>query len=257
MLAGLPPLASPGFGFSPHRARRRGESGLVFACFQQPPRQTAPVRVLITAGPTREPIDPVRYITNRSSGKMGYAMAGAFQHAGHHVTLISGPTRLDVPHGVDFIQVQTAAEMFDAVRDVIGAVDVAVFSAAVADYTPRRAAPRKLKKSGATLNLELVPTRDILGSARAEFGFRGTLVGFAAETEDLETNARGKLTRKGCDLVIANDVGKPGLGFDSDHNELLLVYPDHSEPVPAAGKDELAWFLVPAITALHAAAHPA
>src|SRR6478609_3179082 len=194
------------------------------------------MKVLVTAGPTREPIDPVRYLTNRSSGKMGYALAGAFVHEGHSVLLISGPTHLDVPDNVDFIPVETAAEMHDVVSKHIGRMDIAVFAAAVADYTPATVEARKIKKSGDAFTLELVRTADILGSARLQFGFTGTLVGFAAETENLEANAREKLLSKQCDLVIANDVSQPGIGFDSDHNQVLFVYPDHTEALPFASK---------------------
>ena len=211
------------------------------------------MKVLITAGPTREPIDPVRFLTNRSSGKMGYALAGAFAHESHSVFLVSGPTTLDVPEGVDFVPVETAAEMFEVVARYIGKMDAAVFAAAVADYTPARVADQKLKKSGETLTLELVRTADILGSARAKFGFTGTLVGFAAETENLEANARKKLLEKHCDLIIANDVSQSGIGFDSDHNEVLLVYPDRSVPLPFASKYELALQLVDTITQLKSA----
>lgn len=217
-----------------------------------PGGQTRRVRVLVTAGPTREPIDPVRFLTNRSSGKMGYALAHAFQHAGHSVLLVSGPTDLDVPDHVDFIPVETAADMCDAVRHSIGRMDIAVFAAAVADYTVRDPAPEKIKKSADPLTLELVRTTDILGSARQPFGFEGTLVGFAAETNDLEANARDKLTRKRCDLIIANDVSKPGIGFDSDRNEVLLVYPTHNEQVPETTKHDLAHRLAHAILTLHA-----
>ncbi len=208
------------------------------------------VKVLITAGPTREPIDPVRFLTNRSSGKMGYTLAGAFIHEGHSVLLISGPTHLDVPEGADFIPVETAAEMHEAVSRHIGRMDIAVFAAAVADYTPATVETHKIKKSGDTLTLELIRTADILGSAREAFGFTGTLVGFAAETENLEANARGKLVRKRCDLVIANDVSQPGLGFDSDRNQVLLVYPERSESLPAESKHELSLQLVDVIVGL-------
>jgi phosphopantothenoylcysteine decarboxylase/phosphopantothenate--cysteine ligase len=209
------------------------------------------VKVLVTAGPTREPIDPVRFLTNRSSGKMGYTLAGAFVHEGHSVMLVSGPTDLDVPENVDFIPVETAAEMHDAVSRHIGKMDIAVFAAAVADYTPIKAEPQKIKKSGETLTLDLVRTADILGSARQPFGFTGTLVGFAAETENLEANAREKLARKHCDLIIANDVSQPGIGFDSDNNQVLLVYPDHTDSLPLASKHELSLQLVDAIVGLH------
>ena len=210
------------------------------------------MRVLVTAGPTREALDPVRYLTNRSSGKMGYAMADAFARAGHAVLLISGPTQLDVPEGVDFLPIESAEEMFDAVKRYIGKMDAAVFAAAVADYRPAMVSDQKIKKTGETLTLELVRTPDILGSVRRDFGFAGTLVGFAAETRDLQANAREKLTKKGCDLVIANDVSKPGIGFDSDRNEVLLVFPDHVEALPEDEKHHLAPRLVREIERLAA-----
>jgi phosphopantothenoylcysteine decarboxylase/phosphopantothenate--cysteine ligase len=210
------------------------------------------MRVLVTAGPTREALDPVRYLTNRSSGKMGYAMADAFAQAGHSVLLVSGPTALDVPDGVDFLPIESAQEMFEAVKRHIGRMDAAVFAAAVADYRPVIVAGQKIKKTGETLALELVKTPDILGSVRGEFGFTGTLVGFAAETQDLEANARQKLIQKNCDLVIANDVSKPGIGFDSDRNEVLLVFPEHTEALPEDEKHHLAPRLVREIERLAA-----
>ncbi|MFT3989829.1 MAG: bifunctional phosphopantothenoylcysteine decarboxylase/phosphopantothenate--cysteine ligase CoaBC [Luteolibacter sp.] len=209
------------------------------------------MKVLITAGPTREAIDPVRFLTNRSSGKMGYAVAEAFVKAGHSVLLVSGPTNLDVPERVDFLPIESAVEMNEAVQAHIGRMDIAVFVAAVADYTPATVEPHKIKKSGDTLTLELVRTPDILGSARKKFSFHGTLVGFAAETEHLEANARHKLTRKGCDLIVANDVSQPGIGFDSENNQLLLVYPDRTVSLPADSKHHLAHHLVDAILELH------
>jgi phosphopantothenoylcysteine decarboxylase/phosphopantothenate--cysteine ligase len=209
------------------------------------------MRVLVTAGPTREPLDPVRYLTNRSSGKMGYALARAFAEAGHPVLLISGPTSIPIPENVDYLPVETAADMQAAVSRHLGRMDVAVFAAAVADYTPAKVAEQKLKKTGESFTLELVRTPDILGGARAN-GFAGTLVGFAAETESLEANAREKLAKKGCDLVIANDVSQPGIGFDSDRNEVLLVYSGRSVALPADEKEHLAIHLVEAILALAA-----
>lgn len=183
---------------------------------------------------------------------MGYALARAFADAGHQVLLVSGPTQLDVPDGVDFLPVETALEMFDAVRRHLFRMDAAVFCAAVADYRPAKASVQKIKKSDDKLTLEFVKNPDILGSARTDFGFAGTLVGFAAETQNLETYARAKLQRKGCDLVIANDVSKAGLGFDADRNELLLVYPDHTESLPEDEKHHLAPRLVREIEGLHA-----
>lgn len=184
---------------------------------------------------------------------MGYALAEAGAQLGHRVTLISGPTQLDVPINVDFIPVETAQEMYEAVRLQIGKVDAAIFSAAVADYRPASYSEKKIKKTGESTTLELVRNADILGSARSKFGFQGVLVGFAAETNDLEANARDKLERKGCDLVVANDVSRTGIGFDSDHNEVLLVYPDRSEEVPLDTKNHVAHLVVEAIQELRIA----
>ena len=198
------------------------------------------MKILITAGPTREPIDPVRFITNRSSGKMGYELAAEFSRLGHSVLLISGPCSIPIPDGVDFLPVETAAEMYQAVEDYISTRQVAIFAAAVADYTVASVASQKIKKSADSYSLNLVKTKDILGSARSQFQFKGTLVGFAAETENLIDNAQTKLTKKQCDLIVANDVSQPGIGFDSDHNEVILVYPDRIAPLPMASKHELA-----------------
>lgn len=202
------------------------------------------MKILITAGPTREAIDPVRYLTNRSSGKMGYAIAAAAVHAGHQVMLISGPTSQDVPDGVDFLPVESAAEMYDAVAKYLPRVDVGIFSAAVADYTPVVISDQKIKKTGERLSLELVKTKDVLGSARSEMGFTGFLVGFAAETQNVEENARLKLEKKGCDLIVANDVSRSDIGFDSHENEALLVFPDRTEPFAKAPKHDLAMYLI-------------
>lgn len=202
------------------------------------------MKFLITAGPTREAIDPVRYLTNRSSGRMGYALAGAARHEGHEVLLISGPTTLDVPAGVDFIPVESAQQMYDAVRDTIKGVDVAILCAAVADYRPVACAEHKIKKSAERLVLELERTPDILGSMRTEFGFEGKLIGFAAETQNLVDYARGKLLRKKCDMVVANDVSQPGIGFDSRENAVVLVYPDHEEYLERDTKEHIALHII-------------
>jgi len=209
------------------------------------------MKILVTAGPTREPIDPVRYLSNRSSGRMGYAVAAAFAGQGHRVVLISGPTSIDVPDGVDFLPVETADEMFDAVAKQLPGCEIGVFAAAVADYAPRCREKVKMKKSASAMSLELVPTRDILGSAREAIGFTGTLVGFAAETGDLETYARDKLIRKKCDLVVANDVSQPGIGFDSHENEVLLVWPEATEPLDRASKHDIAAAIVEKVLARH------
>lgn len=202
------------------------------------------MKILITAGPTREAIDPVRYLTNRSSGKMGYAIAHAAVHAGHQVLLVSGPTALDVPEGVDFVPVESAAEMYEVVEKYLPKMEAAIFSAAVADYTPATPSTRKIKKSDDKFSLHLVKTRDILGSARGQMGFTGFLVGFAAESENLEANARLKLESKGCDLIVANDISRSDIGFDSPENEALLVFPERTEAFAKASKDELARYLI-------------
>ena len=202
------------------------------------------MKFLITAGPTREPLDPARYLTNRSSGRMGYALAGAARHDGHDVVLISGPTALDVPPGVDFIHVETAQEMYDAVRDMLPGVDVAIMAAAVADYRPVAYSERKIKKDGDRMVLELERTPDILGSMRSVFGFTGTLIGFAAETNDVEDYARGKLERKQCNMVVANDVSRSDIGFDSRENEVALVFPDRVEYLEKDTKEHIAMRII-------------
>ena len=202
------------------------------------------MKFLITAGPTREALDPVRYLTNRSTGRMGYALAGAARHEGHDVVLISGPTTLDVPEGVDFIQVETAQQMYDTVRDLLRGVDVAILCAAVADYRPVSVAEHKIKKSEGRLVLELERTPDILGSMRSEFRYKGVLVGFAAETQDLVAHAREKLLRKECDMIVANDVSRPGIGFGSRENEVTLITADRAESLPRETKEWLAMRIV-------------
>lgn len=182
-------------------------------------------RIMVTAGPTREPLDPVRYLSNRSSGKMGYAVARAARERGARVILISGPTALASPPGVETVFVETAAEMRRAVLAHLDGCDAVIKAAAVADYRPRERAETKIKKSGATNTVVLEPTPDIL----AELGRRKrsfVLVGFAAETERLEERAVAKARAKGADLIVANDVTRPGAGFDVDTNIAVFAYPD-------------------------------
>jgi phosphopantothenoylcysteine decarboxylase/phosphopantothenate--cysteine ligase len=179
------------------------------------------VRFLITAGPTREPIDPVRYLSNRSSGKMGYAIAEAAIAAGHEVVLISGPVTVDRPRGAAVVPVSTTDQMFEAVQQQTRNCDVLVMCAAVADYKPVAVFTEKLKKRDAKLSLELIPTRDILSSlpkTRKYF-----VVGFAAETESIESNARKKLLKKNCDVIVANDVR---VGMECDENEVEIFFRD-------------------------------
>jgi len=183
------------------------------------------VRFLITAGPTREPMDPIRYISNRSSGKMGYAIAQAALDAGHNVVLISGPVAIDSPRRAKLITVSTSDEMFEAVHRHVSSCDVVVMCAAVADYKPAKVSPTKIKKRNHNLSLELIPTRDILVSlANAHRKF--LLVGFAAETENVEQNAQKKLQDKGCDLIVANDVSDAQSGMEADENKVTIVFPE-------------------------------
>jgi len=177
------------------------------------------MKLLVTAGPTREIIDPVRYITNRSSGKMGYALAEALIRSGHRVTLISGPVSLAAPEGLDsLIRVETAAQMADAVKSVFPSCGGAVMCAAVADYRPAEPAKNKLHKGEGDLILRLERTEDILLSLGRMKKEGQLLVGFAAETEDLRERALGKMERKNLDWIIANRVGLPDRGFQSDDN---------------------------------------
>lgn len=178
---------------------------------------------LITAGPTREPFDPVRYISNRSSGKMGYAIAEAALDVGHDVILISGPVNLEPPRNTKFVSVSTSDEMFEAVRRHADESDVCVLCAAVADYKPAQVSPVKIKKRAAQLSLELIPTRDILHSLGRRQNRKYLLVGFAAETDHLEANATKKLREKNCDIIVANDAR---IGMESDENELLILFRD-------------------------------
>ncbi len=208
------------------------------------------MHVLITAGPTREAIDPVRYLSNHSSGKMGYAIAGAAAHEGHRVTLISGPTELDVPAGVDFVAIESAQDMYNAVGKWIKDVDLAIFAAAVADYRPASVPKEKIKKTGETMTLELVKNPDILASARPVFGYQGILFGFAAETENVIANARGKLQRKQCDCIIANDISRSDIGFNSADNEVVFVFSDHEEPLEKMDKHQVALEIISRATAL-------
>jgi phosphopantothenoylcysteine synthetase/decarboxylase len=172
---------------------------------------------------------------------MGYALAKAAQNAGHEVTLITGPVSIPAPAVTGLIRIETAEEMFDAVQSKIAEADIAIFCAAVADYRVATIANQKIKKNSDELTLTLVKNPDILGSVRREFGFAGTLVGFAAETENVEANAREKLERKGCDFVVANDVSRSDIGFDHDANEVVIYAKDGSATrLELASKDEIA-----------------
>ena len=196
--------------------------------------------VLVTAGPTVEDLDPVRFLSNRSSGKMGYALADAAARRGAHVILVSGPTDLGVPEGVDWVPVRATEEMRSAVRDRAREANIVIMAAAVADYRPAAAHSQKLKRGEERLTLELEPTPDILAELGREKGSR-ILVGFAAETSNLAENARGKLARKGADMIVANDVTQEGAGFDTDTNIVTLFLRDGREiPLPKLTKFDVA-----------------
>ena len=198
------------------------------------------MKFLITAGPTREPIDPVRFLSNRSSGKMGYALAEAAAARGHEVTLISGPVALPPPKDVQVVRVVTAADMLAAVKLHLRRNDVLIMAAAVADWTPVRVAKRKLKKGGAQrLTLELKPTPDILKSIAPLKGKR-MFVGFAAETHNVAAEAKRKLREKNLDLIVANDVTAPGAGFEVETNRVTIFDAYSEEQLPLMSKREVA-----------------
>jgi phosphopantothenoylcysteine decarboxylase/phosphopantothenate--cysteine ligase len=204
------------------------------------PKDLSGETLLVTAGPTEEPIDPVRFLSNRSSGKMGFAVARAARRRGAQVILVSGPSALPAPPGVKFIPVRTAAEMREAVLGSLPGVSMLVMAAAVSDYRPRGTSPEKIKKSRAELTLPLELNPDILHEAGQRKEKR-LLIGFAAETESLLANARKKLAEKNLDLIVANDVRLPGAGFQVDTNVVKLI--DRSgkvEELPLMSKEDLA-----------------
>jgi phosphopantothenoylcysteine decarboxylase / phosphopantothenate---cysteine ligase len=205
--------------------------------------------VLITAGPTREPIDPVRYIGNRSSGKMGYALAEAALRRGARVVLISGPTALKPPSTAQVIRVQTAQQMRDAVIEHFDHATIVIKAAAVADFTVR-AADEKIKRKG-PMTLELEPTVDILAEVGAKKGSR-IIVGFAAETNDVLANARKKLDSKSLDAIVLNDVSQPGIGFDSERNAVTILTHAGVETVPETSKWEVAHRVLDTVVKLKA-----
>ncbi|HWP41623.1 MAG TPA: bifunctional phosphopantothenoylcysteine decarboxylase/phosphopantothenate--cysteine ligase CoaBC, partial [Blastocatellia bacterium] len=196
-------------------------------------------RILITAGPTFEAIDPVRVITNRSSGKMGYALAGAALDRGAEVKIISGPVSIEAPAGAEVVHVRSAAEMYEAVMANLESATMVMMAAAVADYRPARPAKQKIKKNSETLLLELERTEDILAAVGRRKGDR-ILIGFAAETQDVIDNARKKLREKGADLMVANDVSSADSGFDVDTNRIALITEQETIELPLLSKRDAA-----------------
>jgi phosphopantothenoylcysteine decarboxylase / phosphopantothenate---cysteine ligase len=206
-------------------------------------RVLAGQKVVVSAGPTRERLDPVRFISNRSSGKMGYAVAQAARDAGADVVLVSGPVSISPPSGVEIVHVESAQQMYDAVHRALPDADIYIGAAAVADYQAAAVAARKIKKSADRMQIELVKAPDILASVAALGSGRPFVVGFAAETENVEENARAKLARKQADMIAANRVGD-GLGFDCEDNALLVLWAGGREEIPSCGKLELGRRLV-------------
>jgi phosphopantothenoylcysteine decarboxylase/phosphopantothenate--cysteine ligase len=202
----------------------------------------AGLNVLITAGPTRERLDPVRYLTNRSSGKMGFAVAEAAREAGAHVTVVTGPVQLQTPMGVTRINVESARDMYAAVHRQVGDADIFIAAAAVADFQPVSVSKQKIKKQGGSVKLELEPAPDIIKSV-ADMAKRPFVVGFAAETNDVEDNARIKLKRKKLDMIAANEVGD-GIAFDCEDNALTVIWPGGKMEVARGPKIDVARELI-------------
>ena len=233
-------------------AGRMSEPEQIVAALSSPPLPAAGRlrgrRVLITAGPTLEDIDPVRFVGNRSSGKMGFAVAAAARAEGAEVTLVAGPVALPTPDGVTRIDVRSALEMHRAVFAALPGQDVFIAAAAVADYRPAEALDRKRKKSGERWNIELVLNPDILAEVAAQSP-RPFIVGFAAETNDVEQHARDKLQRKRLDMIAANHVGQPGCGFESCDNALSLYWEGGGEEISLADKSAVAAQLIACVSA--------
>ena len=214
----------------------------ILECIQQAltPQSLQGKRVLVTAGPTKESLDPVRHLTNPSSGKMGYALARAAKWRGAEVTLVSGPSSLAPPHRVSLIRVTSAQEMYEAVVDQFAQTDAVVMAAAVSDYRPKKKVPEKIKKIKVSESLELEKTEDIL-LRLGELKQRQILVGFAAETENLLENAKVKLRQKNLDFIVANDLTAANAGFESDTNEVTIVWPgDKVENLSQKSKEAIA-----------------
>ena len=206
--------------------------------------------VLVTAGPTVERIDPVRYITNRSSGKMGYAIAEAARDRGAEVTLVSGPVNLAAPTGMEVVKIESSADLCEAVLSRGDWADVVIQAAAPADYTPANVAQSKIKKTGAGMTLELKNTTDIAKALGERKRPGQVLVAFAAETDRVLENAKGKLEKKNADLIVANDVTRPGAGFGVDTNAVTLITREDEKPLPVMSKRDVADAILDRVAAL-------
>ena len=230
---------------------------IVRSVFEKPARFSSQslkgLTVIVTAGTARDRIDPVRYITNRSSGKMGFALAAAAEEAGAKVILVSGPVSMATPQGVERLDVETAEEMYASVHARVSEADLFIACAAVSDYKPETEADEKLKRTQKTLNLELIRSPDTLASV-AELKDGPFTVGFAAETQNVSENARSKLTRKGLDMIAANQVGRD-CGFDQETNSLMVFWDNDEVDLERASKPVLAGRLIHLIAARYRAAH--
>ena len=214
----------------------------VEACFKAGSKKKALTgkKILVTAGPCREPLDPVRYISNRSSGKMGFALAEAASEMGAEVTLISGPTDLPVPTGMECVRVETTHEMYEAISKRFARTDCVIMAAAPADFEPAKTFPHKIKKNAKGLSLELKPTVDILRTL-GEKKKHQLLIGFALETENGVANARKKLKEKNLDMIVLNSANDPQSGFESDTNQVTIIRPGlKPQTIPLATKRALA-----------------
>ncbi|MBQ4075463.1 MAG: bifunctional phosphopantothenoylcysteine decarboxylase/phosphopantothenate--cysteine ligase CoaBC [Clostridia bacterium] len=225
-------------------AGRMSEPAAIFQKIEEllcPNQDLAGLSVLVTAGPTQEKLDPVRYLTNRSSGKMGYAIASAAARRGAKVTLVSGPTNLPIPKAVERISIQSTQDLYDVMMDRCGQADVIIQAAAPADYTPAAVADQKIKKQGdGDLILTLKQTPDVAKAVGEKKRPGQLLIGFAAETQDVLENAQGKLQKKNLDMIVANDVTAPGAGFDVDTNIVTFITAEGMETMPCMKKTQVA-----------------
>jgi phosphopantothenoylcysteine decarboxylase/phosphopantothenate--cysteine ligase len=239
--------------------RLAGQAAIVAAVHEvlHAVRDLAGETVLVTAGPTRENVDPVRYLTNRSSGKMGYAVAEAAARRGAHVILVSGPTSLEAPAGLERIDVESAQDMHRVVLEKVAGCSIAIFAAAVADYRPAEPSGQKIRRNNESTTIALEPTPDILASVARNKGQR-FIVGFAAETDHVSENAREKLAAKNADLIVANDVTAEGAGFDHDTNVVTLFARDGRDlALPRMSKNEVAQRILDEIVRLRSTSRAA
>jgi phosphopantothenoylcysteine decarboxylase/phosphopantothenate--cysteine ligase len=212
-------------------------------------RDLAGETILITAGPTREPVDPVRFLGNRSSGKMGYALAEAAARRGARVIVVSGPVALEPPSSAEFVRVETAEEMRDAVLSRSGEATAIIAAAAVADFRLKSVSQQKIKRNGA-ITLDLEPTPDILSELAAHRRPGQLLIGFAAETQNVIENGRAKLRNKNLDAIVVNDVSKSGIGFDSERNQVTIITPDQEVALPENSKLKIAYHILDVVLKL-------